>query len=75
MLTALAVRLKVARSRAEYEQRIGKSVAQSTIYRLLARHGWCKVVPCPRHPGADVAAQGAFEKTAPGGTPRGQAPI
>lgn len=67
--------LQVAQVQQAYEQRIGKSVAQSTIYRLLARHGWRKVVPRPRHPKADVAAQGAFKKTAQSGTPRGQRPI
>ena len=49
-------------------------LGRSTIYRLLERHGWRKVVPRPRHPKADVAAQAAFKKTAPRGTPRGLAP-
>lgn len=57
-----------------YEQRIGVRVAPSTVYRLLDRHGWRKVVPRPRHPKADVAAQAAFKKTPPRGTPRGRAP-
>jgi transposase len=57
-----------------YRDRVGKEVARSTIYRLLQRHGWRKVVPRPRHPKADVAAQAAFKKTAPRGTPRGLAP-
>lgn len=57
-----------------YRQRTGKDVARSTIYRLLQRHGWRKVVPRPRHPKADVAAQGALKKTPPSGTPRGLAP-
>lgn len=57
-----------------YEQRTGHQVADSTVYRLLDRHGWRKVVPRPRHPKADVAAQEGFKKTAPNGTPRGRAP-
>jgi transposase len=57
-----------------YEAQTGKSVAPSTVYRLLDRHGWRKVVPRPRHPKADVAAQAAFKKTPPSGTPRGRAP-
>ena len=57
-----------------YRVRCGQQVARSTIYRLLERHGWRKVVPRPRHPKADVAAQAAFKKTAPHGTPRGLAP-
>ena len=66
--------LKVAEIQQAYEQRAGVAVAASTIYRLLDRHGWRKVVPRPRHPKADVAAQAAFKKTAPSGTPRGRAP-
>ena len=63
--------LQVAQVRRAYEQRVGKSVAASTIYRLLDRHGWRKVAPRPRHPRADVAAQASFKKTAPHAAPRG----
>ena len=61
--------LKVAEIQQAYEQQVGKPVAPSTIYRLLDRHGWRKLVPRPRHPKADVAAQAAFKKTAPPGRP------
>jgi transposase len=66
--------LTVAEIQRAYQNRSGKAVARSTIYRLLERHGWRKVVPRPRHPKADVAAQAAFKKTPPRGTPRGLAP-
>lgn len=66
--------LTVAEIQQAYQEQLGKQVAPSTIYRLLDRHGWRKVVPRPRHPKADVAAQAAFKKTAPHGTPRGRAP-
>lgn len=66
--------LNVAEIQHAYQQQAGKSVAPSTVYRLLDRHGWRKVVPRPRHPKADVAAQAAFKKTPPRGTPRGRAP-
>ena len=66
--------LAVAEIQRAYQERSGKPVAPSTIYRLLQRHGWRKVVPRPRHPKADVAAQAAFKKTAPRGTRRGLAP-
>lgn len=66
--------LTVAEIQLAYQEQVGKAVACSTIYRLLDRHGWRKVVPRPRHPKADVAAQAAFKKTAPPGTPRGRAP-
>jgi transposase len=66
--------LTVAEIQRAYQEQLGKDVAPSTIYRLLDRHGWRKVVPRPRHPKADVAAQAAFKKTSPHGTPRGRAP-
>ena len=56
------------------EQFVGVTVAASTVYRMLDRHGWRKVVPRPRHPKADVAAQATFKKNAPIGTPRSRAP-
>jgi transposase len=46
-----------------FEARIGKAVPPSTVYRLLARHDWRKIVPRPQHPKADLAAQAAFKKT------------
>ena len=66
--------LTVAEIQQAYQAQLGKEVAPSTVYRLLDRHGWRKVVPRPRHPKADVAAQAAFKKTALHGTPRGRAP-
>jgi transposase len=57
-----------------YRERTGRAVARSTVYRLLERHGWRKLVPRSRHPKADVAAQAAFKKTSPRGMPRGLAP-
>lgn len=66
--------LAVSEIQAAYQEQTGKRVAPSTVYRLLDRHGWRKVAPRPRHPKADVAAQAAFKKTAPRGTPRGRSP-
>lgn len=45
------------------EAHLGQAVHRSTIYRLLERHGWRKLVPRPAHPQADPAAQEAFKKT------------
>ena len=36
-----------------YEARVGRSVALSTIYRLLHRHGWRKPVPTRRRGSTD----------------------
>jgi hypothetical protein len=38
-------------------------VHNSTIYRLLDRHGWRKLVPRPRHPKANEREQAIFKKT------------
>ena len=46
-----------------YEAKVGKEVAESTIYRLIARQGFRKIVPYKRHPKADVEEQEAFKKT------------
>lgn len=43
--------------------RLRVPVAQRTVYDLLARHGWRKVKPRPRHAKADPAAQQAFRET------------
>ena len=66
--------LTVTEIQRAYEVQTGKSVAPSTVYRLLDRHGWRKVVLRPRHPKTDVAAQAALKKTPQRGTPRGRAP-
>jgi transposase len=46
-----------------YEEKVGKEVAESTIYRLLGRHGFRKIVPYKRHKKADVEEQETFKKT------------
>lgn len=46
-----------------FERLIGRTVHKTTIYRLLERNGWRKVVPLPHHPKADKEAQESFKKT------------
>jgi transposase len=48
---------------AAYEARVVHQVDESTIYRLLARHRWRKVIPRPKHPKADRQKQEEFKKT------------
>ena len=55
--------LSATEIKAAFEARVGGAVAKSTIYRMLERQGWRKVMPRPRHPKADPAAQAAFKKT------------
>ncbi len=46
-----------------FEAQVGHPVHITTIYRLLDRHGWRKLVPRPRHPKANAEEQAAFKKT------------
>ena len=46
-----------------FEQRVGHEVDDSTIYRLLHRHGWRKLIPRPKHPKSDLETQEQFKKT------------
>jgi transposase len=63
--------------KAAYEKAIGHETSKSTIYNLLGRHGWRKLMPRPFHPKRDIAAQDAFKKAAfqtPRGKPSGLLP-
>ena len=57
--------LEVSGIHKAYEAKTGKKVPFSTVYRLLARHGWRKIAPRPSHPKTDWEAQEAFKKTLP----------
>jgi transposase len=46
-----------------FETKVGTPVAPSTIYRLLKRHGWRKLMPRSNHPEGDKEAQETFKKT------------
>ena len=48
-----------------YEKKVGKEVAESTIYRMLHRHGFRKIIPYKRHPKSNQEEQEAFKKTSP----------
>lgn len=54
--------LIVSTVQAAYEKETGHAVAPSTIYRLLARHGWRKIMPTRRHPKSDPAVQEEWKK-------------
>jgi transposase len=45
------------------------------VYDLLHRLGFEPLRPRPRHPAADAAAQEAFKKASPAGSPRSPGPI
>jgi transposase len=46
-----------------FEAEVKHDVHLTSMYRLLDRHGWRKLVPRPRHPKADPEEQAAFNKT------------
>lgn len=48
---------------AALEEKIGKKVSPSTVYRMPARHGWRKIEPDTCHPKRDAQAQETFKKT------------
>jgi len=54
--------LVVAEIKARYEALVGRAVPKSTIYRVLARHGWRKIAPRARHPQSDPSRPGEFKK-------------
>lgn len=56
--------LNIHALKAAYEKAIGHETSNSTIYNLLARHGWRKLMPRPYHPRRDLAAQQDFKKAA-----------
>ena len=49
--------------KAAYEKAIGHETSNSTVYNLLVRHGWRKLMPRPFHPKRNIAAQNSFKKT------------
>lgn len=57
--------LVVSPLRAALAEKLGRKIAPSVAYRLLARHGWRKVAPDTRHPKSDPAAQAEWKKNSP----------
>lgn len=55
--------LVVTEIKLAYEAALGREVPESTIYRLLGRHGWRKIAPRPRHPKAGLEDSSALKKT------------
>ncbi|MCA1962010.1 MAG: winged helix-turn-helix domain-containing protein [Desulfomonile sp.] len=55
--------LVVNEVRAALEERLGHTVAETAVYRMLERHDWRKIVPRRRRPKADTSGQEGFKKT------------
>jgi len=52
--------LNIQDLKAAYEKAIGHTTSNSTVYNILARHGWRKLMLRPFHPKRDIAAQNAM---------------
>jgi len=48
--------------RAALAQQLGRPVARSVVWRLLARHGWRKIAPDTRHRKGDPQVQADWKK-------------
>ena len=57
--------LVVPQIKTELETALGRSMALSSIYNLLHRHGWRKLAPDKRHPQSDPVAQEEWKKNSP----------
>ena len=55
--------LEVSKIKNKYEEFAKKAVNKSVVYRMLARHGWRKIMPRPAHPKNDKTALSVFKKT------------
>ena len=55
--------LVVPQLKPKIEARLGKPLALSSVYRMLARHGWRKLTPDTRHPDGDPQAREDWKKT------------
>lgn len=55
----------VSRIKPEVEALLGKSMALSTLYRMLARHGWRKLAPDTQHPQDDQKVREEWKKNFP----------
>lgn len=57
--------LVIPRLKPLIEARLGKSLALSSVYRLLARHGWRKLASDTQHPQGDPARRADWKKNSP----------
>lgn len=55
--------IEVSKIHKAYEEKVGKKVAKSTVYRMLDRHNWRKITPRPSHPKSNAENMEKFKKT------------
>jgi transposase len=54
--------LNIGELKSAYEEEIGHATSNSTVYDLLARHEWRKLMPRPFHPDRNIEAQESYKK-------------
>lgn len=52
----------IPRLKTAIEAKLGKPLALSSVYRMLARHGWRKLAPDTKHPQGDEVARETWKK-------------
>ncbi len=62
--------LVVPQIKGELEAALGRTMALSSVYNLLHRHGWRKLAPDQRHPQSDLQAQAEWKKNSPPSLPQ-----
>ena len=55
----------VPRLKPAFEEALGRKIALSTLYRMLARHDWRKLAPDTAHPKGDPERREEFKKNSP----------
>lgn len=54
-----------AKVRQALEDKAGRRVGTTTVYRVIQRNRWRKVMPRPTHPEGDPERRAAFKETSP----------
>ena len=55
----------IPRIKSAIEAKLGKTLALSSVYRMLARQGWRKLAPDTHHPQGDPQAREDWKKNSP----------
>lgn len=45
------------------KEKVGRDMHVTAVYKMLARHGWRKITPRPRHPNRSLEAMETFKKS------------
>lgn len=61
--------------KAKLEEKLGRTIGQTTVYTLLHRHGWRKLAPDKQHPKSDPAAQEEWKKNFQNTLPKSKKPF